>query len=76
MRCANIKRSVVIDGHQTSVTLEDPFWSGLREIAEQRACTLSALVAAIDAERTGPNLSSAIRMHVLEYFRSRGKPSN
>ncbi|MGB6446230.1 MAG: ribbon-helix-helix domain-containing protein, partial [Xanthobacteraceae bacterium] len=62
------KRSIVIAGHKTSVTLEDAFWKALRQIAEARSVTLSALVSQIDNERQHDNLSSAIRLFVLDYF--------
>jgi predicted DNA-binding ribbon-helix-helix protein len=65
-----IKRSIVIAGHKTSVSLEDGFWSGLKEIAAARRSTLSDLVASIDTGRTGGNLSSAIRLFVLEHYRT------
>ena len=57
------KRSVTIDGHRTSVSLEDAFWAELSAIAEQRGLSLNALVAEIDhgARRRG-NLSSALRL--------------
>ena len=58
------KRSVLIAGHATSVTLETAFWDQLKSIAEARACSLNALVAEIDSGRVG-NLSSAIRVFVL-----------
>jgi len=70
MRLANVKRSVVINGHHTSITLEDAFWSSLRDIAAKRGCTVSALVTQIDSQRTGSNLSSAIRVYVFEYFKA------
>ena len=54
--------SIVIAGHKTSVSLEDEFWNGLKEIAAERGMTLAALVAAIDADREHANLSSAIRL--------------
>jgi predicted DNA-binding ribbon-helix-helix protein len=65
-----VKRSIVIAGHKTSVSLEDAFWDALKEIAVQRNLTLSDLVANIDAGRTQGNLSSAIRLFVLDHFRS------
>ena len=65
-----IKRSIVIAGHKTSVSLEDGFWSGLKEIAAARRSTLSDLVASIDTGRAGGNLSSAIRLFVLEHYRT------
>ena len=67
------KRSVTIAGHKTSITLEDAFWSGLKEIADRRDILVSDLLAAIDSEREEGNLSSAIRLFVLDYFRTRAK---
>jgi predicted DNA-binding ribbon-helix-helix protein len=61
MKSLVLKRSVIVAGHKTSVSLEDAFWKSLREIAIRRDMTLSALLAAIDAERQHANLSSAIR---------------
>ena len=69
MKSPVIKRSIVIAGHKTSVSLEDAFWKGLKEIALSRGVTLSDLVAAIDSERQLGNLSSAIRLFVLEFYR-------
>ena len=68
-----VKRSIVIAGHKTSVSLEDAFWQGLKEIATGRDMTLSDLVATIDTDRHGGNLSSAIRLFVLDYYRARGE---
>ena len=59
------KRSVVIAGHKTSVSLEAAFWAALKRIARDRSCTINDLVAEIDGGRTG-NLSSAIRVFVLK----------
>lgn len=70
MKSPVVKRSIVIAGHKTSVSLEDAFWDALKEIAAQRKATLSDLVASIDSSRTQGNLSSAIRLFVLDYFRS------
>jgi predicted DNA-binding ribbon-helix-helix protein len=70
MKSPVVKRSIVIAGHKTSVSLEDAFWKGLKEIAAGREMTLSDLVAAIDSERRHGNLSSAIRLFVLEYYRN------
>jgi predicted DNA-binding ribbon-helix-helix protein len=61
-----IKRSLVIAGHRTSVSLEDAFWRRLRGIAAERGLSLNRLAAMIDASRDGANLSSAIRVFVLE----------
>jgi predicted DNA-binding ribbon-helix-helix protein len=72
MKSSVVKRSIVIAGHKTSVSLEDAFWKGLKEIAGGRDMTLSDLVAAIDGERRQGNLSSAIRLYVLDHFRTHG----
>lgn len=66
-----IKRSVVRNGHKSSISLEDQFWDALREIADSRDIAISTLVAAIDHSRTTSNLSSAIRVYVLDHFRRR-----
>ena len=71
MKSPVVKRSIVIAGHKTSVSLEDAFWKGLKEIASGRDMTLSDLVAAIDSERQHGNLSSAIRLYVLDFYRNR-----
>src|SRR5262245_62036205 len=63
------KRSIVVGGRKTSVSLEDAFWNGLHELADEHDVTLSALVANIDAEREFANLSSAIRLFVLGAYR-------
>jgi len=55
--------------HRTSVSVEDAFWEGLKEIAKQRHEVLAHLVASIDADRQHANLSSAIRLYVLEFYR-------
>jgi predicted DNA-binding ribbon-helix-helix protein len=62
------KRSIVLAGHKTSVSLENAFWQGLKEIAAGRNVTLSELVAGIDAERKHGNLSSALRLFVLNHY--------
>lgn len=67
-----VKRSIVIAGHKTSVSLEDAFWQGLKEIAVLRQMTLSDLVASIDTDRRHGNLSSAIRLYVLDHYRAQG----
>jgi predicted DNA-binding ribbon-helix-helix protein len=64
-----IKRSIVIAGHRTSVSLEDAFWRTLKEIAAQNGASLSALVATVDAQRGDANLSSALRVFTLERMR-------
>lgn len=69
MQSLVMKRSIVIVGHKTSVSLEDEFWKSLRDIAHERDMTASELVAPIDAERQHSNLSSAIRLFVLGFYR-------
>jgi predicted DNA-binding ribbon-helix-helix protein len=71
MKSPVVKRSIVIAGHKTSVSLEDAFWDALKEIASLRRTTLSELVASIDGGRNHGNLSSAIRLFVLDYYRNR-----
>ena len=67
MKSLIVKRSVIIDGQKTSVSLEDPFWTDLKKIAHAQQMTLSALVAQIDGTREQGNLSSAIRLFVLRH---------
>jgi predicted DNA-binding ribbon-helix-helix protein len=62
------KRSIIIDGHRTSVTLEDVFWNALKDIAHKREETLSQLIATIDRNREFANLSSALRVFVLRHY--------
>jgi predicted DNA-binding ribbon-helix-helix protein len=64
------KRSIVFNDHKTSVGLEDEFWSALKQIADKRGIRLSHLVAAINEQREHANLSSALRLLVLEYYQS------
>ena len=71
MKSPVVKRSIRIAGHMTSISLEDDFWRALKEIAGERHKSLSALVAAIEGDRQHSNLSSAIRLFVLEFYRSR-----
>jgi predicted DNA-binding ribbon-helix-helix protein len=71
MKSPVIKRSIVIAGHKTSVSLEDAFWRGLKDIAVHRGITLSDLVGAIDSDRQHGNLSSAIRLFVLDHYQTR-----
>ena len=73
MKSSVIKRSVVIDGHKTSVSLEDAFWTDLKKIAHAQQVTLSELVTKIDGTREQNNLSSAIRLFVLHHFRNEDK---
>lgn len=69
MKSPVVKRSIVIAGHKTSVSLEDQFWDALKEIAANRRSTLSEIVASIDSGRNQGNLSSAIRLYVLAHYR-------
>ena len=66
-----IKRSIVIGGHKTSVSLEDAFWQELKRIAGHQRVTLSSVISSIDMQRQQGNLSSAIRLFVLEQARAR-----
>jgi predicted DNA-binding ribbon-helix-helix protein len=65
-----VKRSVVINHHKTSVSLEDAFWKGIKSIAAARNMTLSDLVATVNSDRRQGNLSSALRLYVLEHYRA------
>jgi predicted DNA-binding ribbon-helix-helix protein len=65
------KRSIVVNGHKSSVSLEDEFWTALKVMAGKRFMTLQELVTAIDKQRQHSNLSSAIRLFVLDFYRSR-----
>ncbi|MCJ2030034.1 ribbon-helix-helix domain-containing protein [Methylobacterium sp. J-043] len=67
----NAKRSVMIAGHRTSVSLEAEFWGALQEIALGRGQSVQALIGAIDSERGARNLSSAIRVFVLHAMKDR-----
>ncbi|MGM4890970.1 ribbon-helix-helix domain-containing protein [Tardiphaga sp. 862_B3_N4_1] len=70
MKSPVAKRSIVVGGHKTSVSLEEAFWSGIKEIADARRITMSNLVSEIDRKRDQGNLSSAIRLQVLAHYRS------
>lgn len=67
---AVIKRSMLVAGHPTSVSLEEAFWQGLKAAAAARALSVAALVAEIDGGRQAANLSSAIRVFVLDHYRT------
>src|SRR6266567_1511214 len=69
MQTVIVKRSIVIAGHKTSVSLEDAFWNSLKDIGRSSDQTLSEMVGGIDARRLNGNLSSAIRLFVLGHFR-------
>jgi predicted DNA-binding ribbon-helix-helix protein len=66
-----VKRSIVLAGHKTSISLEEPFWKALKDIAWKRHQTLSELIGGIDAERKYGNLSSAVRLFVLSHYQER-----
>jgi predicted DNA-binding ribbon-helix-helix protein len=70
MKSQVIKRSIRVDGHKTSITLEDAFWSGLKEIAQAQGATVAQTVTEIDKTRQRSNLSSAVRLFVLDWVRS------
>ncbi len=70
MKSLIVKRSVIIGGHKTSVSLEDAFWTGLKDIASTRQLTLPELVSTIDSRREHSNLSSTLRLFVLDHYRA------
>jgi predicted DNA-binding ribbon-helix-helix protein len=63
------KRSFSIAGHRTSIALEPEFWTGLETIAAERQLSLAGLIREIDESRTSTNLSSAVRLAVLAWYR-------
>jgi predicted DNA-binding ribbon-helix-helix protein len=68
------KRSITIAGHRTSISMEEPFWQALGEIAAARDMSLAAVIAEVDRNRPdGANLSSAVRLAILDWYRARGK---
>jgi predicted DNA-binding ribbon-helix-helix protein len=69
MKSAIVKRSIVIAGHKTSLSLEDAFWESLQQIARNWGQNVHRLVATIDENRHRGNLSSAIRLFVLGFYR-------
>jgi predicted DNA-binding ribbon-helix-helix protein len=69
MKSSVIKRTVMVGGHKTSISLEDEFWRGLKEIAQARGASLAQILAEIDTMRQQKNLSSAIRLFVLSHVR-------
>ena len=75
MRSSILKRSVVIGGHKTSVSLEEPFWTDLKQIAHTQHVSLSVLVTQIDGTREQSNLSSEIRVFILRHSRLGQWPS-
>ena len=70
MKSQVVKRSVVIDGHKTSISLEDAFWSNLKAVAQTQGATVAQTVTTINETRKQGNLSSAVRLFVLDYVRN------
>jgi len=68
------KRSIAVNGHKTSVTMEPEFWRALKEIARLQGTTLFALVGSIDLKRDHSNLCSALRLFVLDFYRKQLPP--
>jgi len=68
------KRSVFLNGRKTSISLETQFWECIKRIAARDALSVSGLIARIDRERNGSNLSSAVRLFVLRDVRSQIEP--
>jgi predicted DNA-binding ribbon-helix-helix protein len=66
-----MKRATLVDGRKTSVTLEDEFWNALKKIAATQNVGTPKLISKINRERQNNNLSSAIRVYVLSYYRER-----
>jgi predicted DNA-binding ribbon-helix-helix protein len=74
MKSAVIKRSVVVNGRKTSVSLENEFWDALRQVAKQSNLSVASLLVEIERSRTTINLSSAIRIFLLNHFRTDRQP--
>jgi predicted DNA-binding ribbon-helix-helix protein len=74
MKSLVVKHSIVLAGHRTSVSLEDEFWNALKDIAARRHTAINELVAQLNAKREHRNLSSAIRLFVLDFYRSQLPP--
>ena len=70
MKSTVVKRSIIVAGHKTSVSLEDAFWEGLKDIAKAKRKTLSELVGGIDTNRKHGDLSSALRLFVLDHYKA------
>lgn len=66
-----VKRSFNIAGHRTSISLEAPFWDALKEIAARENMAMAQLVARVDQKRDGAGLSSAVRVWLLDYYRTK-----
>lgn len=68
MKSAIIKRSIVVAGHKTSISLEDIFWNALKDLSAEKNIPVSAMVDSIDKTRNGVNLSSALRQHIMQHY--------
>jgi len=75
MRSSVEKRSVIVGKHKTSISLEDEFWTAVKEIAASRQTTCSGLLREINESRQAPNLSSAVRLFVLQVYQERARHS-
>jgi predicted DNA-binding ribbon-helix-helix protein len=71
MKSSVAKHSVVLAGHKTSISLEDAFWRALKEIASSRRITVRDLINSIELDREHGNLSSALRLFVLNHYQAR-----
>jgi predicted DNA-binding ribbon-helix-helix protein len=69
------KRSVTLQGHATSVSVEDQYWAELKRMAEEAGLSLGALIERIDRQREVANLSSALRLAVLDDLKAAGAPA-
>ena len=76
MKSTIIKRSIVINGHKTSISIEDQFWAAVKSIAAGRNLTLSELASMVDGNRESSNLSSALRVFVLSRYRRQQVPED
>jgi predicted DNA-binding ribbon-helix-helix protein len=70
MKSLVVKHSVMVDGHKTSISLEEAFWTALKEIAHERRENLQHLITSIDADRESANLSSVLRVFILEFYKA------
>lgn len=70
-----IKRSIKVHDRKTSISMEQEFWDALREIAAERGMTATKLIAEVEAQRAGANLSSHLRVYVLTYYRAAARRS-
>lgn len=74
-KCGPIKRSIKIAGHATSITLEQAFWDGLKELAEDSGRSIPQVIGEIDRSRKDESLSGALRVAVLKFYRDRKPPT-